>query len=290
MRVQLNAPILARFVSPVVLLLVLTLSIGIPRAGAFPPESSPTLGNTNPQDRASVLTASAKPSWPLPLEAGMNLVSLPAPAKAWNVDELFGGTPEVALVITYEGLEPKVAVRHPDSERFVGSLDRHYYWNAYLVWADRAATVDVDFPSYYRSYKPPIPPKERRPTEGQHSAPLSYNPPLPPKEQQPIRSRQSLLSKLPSPPPALYPIGGQWNLLPVLSLYFPLDIPAGTKVDPDQYLRDFSVAFGWSSNGWIKIEPDPADDPGRLSDMEPALEIGKGYWVYYEEDTIVVPR
>ena len=76
----------------------------------------------------------------------------------------------------------------------------------------------------------------------------------------------------------------------MLSLDSPYDTPAGTKVDTDFYLGGFLTAYGWSGNDWVRIGPDPTDDPDRPHDDDPALEIEKGYRVYYEEDTIITPR
>ena len=82
---------------------------------------------------------------------------------------------------------------------------------------------------------------------------------------------------------------GEWNLLPVLSGGPLDDIPAGTRIDADAYLDDFRLAFGWSNPQWVQISPDPDDDPDRLTDKNPALEIGKGYWVLYEDDACICP-
>jgi hypothetical protein len=102
-------------------------------------------------------------------------------------------------------------------------------------------------------------------------------------------------------PPFISVKGGQWNLLPVISLE-PVDEGAefGQRVDPDAYLGDFRTAFGWDGDSWTKIEPDAADsaeNPGaRLTDdstgNEPEdnpLHIGSGYWVLYTEDAIITP-
>lgn len=94
------------------------------------------------------------------------------------------------------------------------------------------------------------------------------------------------------PPLPLYVLArsGVWTLVPVLSIDRQLDIPAGTKIDPGEYLGPFLTAYGWTGNDWVTIDPDHLDDPDRLTDEDPALEIGKGYWVYYAEDVIIVPH
>ena len=64
-----------------------------------------------------------------------------------------------------------------------------------------------------------------------------------------------------APPPYIAVTGGQWNLLPVISLE-PVDAGAapGTEIDADAYLGDFRTAFGWNGRSWSKIDPDPAGD------------------------------
>ena len=91
-----------------------------------------------------------------------------------------------------------------------------------------------------------------------------------------------------APPPYIAVTGGQWNLLPVISLE-PVDAGAapGTEIDADAYLGDFRTAFGWNGRSWSKIDPDPAGDD-RLT-TGPTVKIGMGYWVLYDEDAIITP-
>ncbi len=91
-----------------------------------------------------------------------------------------------------------------------------------------------------------------------------------------------------APPPYIAVTGGQWNLLPVISLE-PVDAGAapGTEIDADAYLGDFRTAFGWNGRSWSKIDPDPAGDE-RLT-TGPTVKIGMGYWVLYDEDAIITP-
>ena len=89
-----------------------------------------------------------------------------------------------------------------------------------------------------------------------------------------------------APPPYIAVSGGQWNLLPVISLE-PVDGGAapGTEIDADDYLGDFRTAFGWNGRSWGKIDPDgETDDPDQLP-----VKIGMGYWVLYDEDAIITP-
>ena len=93
-----------------------------------------------------------------------------------------------------------------------------------------------------------------------------------------------------APPPYIAVSGGQWNLLPVISLE-PVDKGAapGTEIDADAYLGDFRTAFGWNGRNWAKIDPDPAGDD-RLTEGEgPTVKVGMGYWVLYDEDAIITP-
>ena len=91
-----------------------------------------------------------------------------------------------------------------------------------------------------------------------------------------------------APPPYIAVTGGQWNLLPVISLE-PVDAGAapGTEIDADAYLGDFRTAFGWNGRSWSKIDPDPAGDD-RLTTGQ-TVKIGMGYWVLYDEDAIITP-
>ena len=132
--------------------------------------------------------------------------------------------------------------------------------------------------------------------------------------------RTSQLAVLPS----IEVKGGQWNLLPVLSLgSVDSDAPgegakAGTLIDPDSYLGEFQVAFGSERGRWVRIDPDGPSraattnlagtviDPGfdRLIDDLPSdppdpegddaadnpLKVGMGYWVLYTENAFITPR
>ena len=89
-----------------------------------------------------------------------------------------------------------------------------------------------------------------------------------------------------APPPYIAVKGGQWNLLPVMSLGAVDDdetggAAPGTEVNADTYLGEFRTAFGWTGKAWEKI--DPGSDPAGM------LEVGKGYWVLYNEDAIITP-
>ena len=97
-----------------------------------------------------------------------------------------------------------------------------------------------------------------------------------------------------SPPPYITVKGGQWNLIPVMSLGKVEDNTAGlgaapgTEIDADRYLGEFRTAFGWGGRNWSKIEPQPATAQDRLTDG-PTVKVGMGYWVLYDEDSIITP-
>jgi hypothetical protein len=97
-----------------------------------------------------------------------------------------------------------------------------------------------------------------------------------------------------APPPYIQAKGGQWNLLPVISLGAVDDdtegigAAPGTDVDADSYLGEFRTAFGWDGRGWNKLDPDGETVEDRLTNG-PYLQVGKGYWVLYEKDVIITP-
>jgi hypothetical protein len=105
--------------------------------------------------------------------------------------------------------------------------------------------------------------------------------------------------------PSIRVKGGEWNLVPVLSLGRVSDMTAGrgakagTEIDADAYLGDFQTAFGWDRGRWVRVDPDPtgAGNEDRLTndiegddDTDDPVLVGKGYWVLYAEDAFIVPR
>jgi hypothetical protein len=107
--------------------------------------------------------------------------------------------------------------------------------------------------------------------------------------------------------PSIAVTGGEWNLVPVLSLGSIASSDAGsgaapgTLMDADAYLGDFQIAFGWQGGRWMRIDPDPTtgdaaanrlkddiDEPPQAGD-DP-LKVGMGYWVLYTDDAFIVPR
>jgi hypothetical protein len=201
-------------------------------------------------DQSLAFTVQAVPSWKLSLTAGMNLISLPSAPANGDVNEIFGDAEAVDLVFTFEGSQSKVAIRNQETGGFVGTLTTVDAQHAYWVSAENAVTIDISIP----------------PT-----------------------------SQL-APPPYLTVLGGEWNLLPVMSLGAVDDntkgegAEPGTPVDADSYLGEFRTAFGWTGRSWMKIDPDGAStaDVDRLA-TGPEVKVGKGYWVLFEEDSIITP-
>ena len=216
-----------------------------------------SLGNTSQTDRTLTFTTQPVPSWELRLTAGMNLISLPSEPSNGDVNSIFGGYEQVELIFTFDQGQSSVALRNSDDPtQFVGTLKTIDAQHAYWVSATNAVVVEVTIP----------------PT-----------------------------SQL-APPPYLAVKGGQWNLVPVMSLGAVDDdrkgvgAAPGTEVDADAYLGEFRTAFGWTGRSWTKIDPEivPATSDtsvGVVSRLEtgPALNVGRGYWVLYEEDTIITP-
>jgi len=89
--------------------------------------------------------------------------------------------------------------------------------------------------------------------------------------------------------PTISVTGGEWNLVPVISLLGIDAIPQGTEVDVDVYLGStWSVAFTFDRGQWHRIAPaqDKDDDALTLND---AVQIGRGYWVFYTSNSTIVP-
>ena len=96
-----------------------------------------------------------------------------------------------------------------------------------------------------------------------------------------------------APPPYITVKGGQWNLVPVISLGS-VDSETkgsgaapGTEIDADAYFGPFRTAFGWTGRSWDKIDPDASESPDH--DDGPVVKVGMGYWVLYEENGIITP-
>ncbi len=107
------------------------------------------------------------------------------------------------------------------------------------------------------------------------------------------RSNGAPTVNIPIPPlgaqqilPSIPVRGNQWNLVPIISL---LPQIQGDELDPDGYLGgNWSRAFTFDSGAWVRIVPgaDPDDDATTLTD---AVQIGRGYWVWFVTDDRIVP-
>ena len=89
--------------------------------------------------------------------------------------------------------------------------------------------------------------------------------------------------------PTISVTGGEWNLVPVISLLSIDQIPQGEELDVDTYLGfTWSVAFTFDRGQWQRIAPgqDPDDDASTLTD---AVQIGRGYWVFFTAAGTIVP-
>ena len=89
--------------------------------------------------------------------------------------------------------------------------------------------------------------------------------------------------------PTISVSGGEWNLVPVISLLSIDQIPQGTELDVDTYLGfTWSVAFTFDRGQWQRIAPaqNPDADASTLTD---AMQIGRGYWVFFTAPGTIVP-
>jgi len=80
-----------------------------------------------------------------------------------------------------------------------------------------------------------------------------------------------------SVPPLLTVGGGEWALVPVISLEQPGDIGQGTAVDASDYLGSPIAAFRFQRTGLAPLETD--------NNNEQIVRIGEGYWVLYAPST-----
>ena len=85
------------------------------------------------------------------------------------------------------------------------------------------------------------------------------------------------------------PVEAGWSLVPVLSL-LPADrLMFGSERDADDYLgASWTVSFTFDGGRWASIRPgvDPDGDRATLDD---AVQIGRGYWVFFTRDHTLTP-
>ena len=238
------------------------------------------LGNTLSDDEELTFTVVARPSFDLSLTPGMNLVSIPGEPANNAINTVFGDSPAVDLVFTRDGDLWLVAQRDAESDMFeatggisdLTSIDaQHAYW----VRASASVTVEIDIRAL---------------------------------------GAQQLL-------PSIDVTGKTWNLVPVISL-LPLEkIPQSSTLDADNYLgANWTRAFTFERGQWRGVVPNPgaanvhqcdnpdqtevtfgacgAQDPNnagefftadRTGQTDDAVEIGRGYWVWFTEDDTITP-
>ena len=237
------------------------------------------LGNTLEDDEVLTFTVVARPAFEMNLSPGLNLVSIPGDPTNKDINAVFGDHPAVDLVYTRDGDLWLVAQRDAESGMFeatggISDLTSIDAQHAYFVRATASVTVGVD-----------------------------------------ISSRGAL-----QVPPSIAVKGNQWNLVPVISL-LPLEkIPAGSVLDADGYLgtENWTRAFTFDSGRWQGVVPnaddvhqcdnpddsdstggdcgtqDP-DNPGEFftedqrNQTADAVDIGRGYWVWFTKDGTLTP-
>ena len=95
-------------------------------------------------------------------------------------------------------------------------------------------------------------------------------------------------------PPTIPVVGGQWNLVPVISLA-PIGTAAGEIQEGVELgVRDFfganwTKAFTFDKGEWIGIKNtgDAPDDVATT--LGDAAQIGRGYWVLFTKDDNITP-
>lgn len=221
------------------------------------------VGNVQ-EDRTITFEVIPPTAFDLTLNVGMNLISLPGDLANTDIKAVFGDVREVDLIFTRDGGRWILAFRDDPDADFSGDLTtidaRHAYW----VRSNGA-------PDLISILIPPL-------------------------------GAQQILPSIPV-------TGGQWNLVPVISLLPPADTTQGTELDPNDYLGvgNWTRAFTFDSGAWQRIlllanpqcDTDPADiapaDCGGLNtvptpdSLNDAVQIGRGYWVWFTADDRIVP-
>jgi hypothetical protein len=105
------------------------------------------LGNTLSSDAELSFTVVERPTWALGLTPGLNLVSLPGQPAVGDINTVFGPTEAINLVFTFGSEHSQIASRDPETGNFVGSLETIDPRHAYFVRATATAEVAIDIPS-----------------------------------------------------------------------------------------------------------------------------------------------
>jgi hypothetical protein len=158
-----------------------------------------------------------RPAWVLTLDTGWNLISFPAElaSDSNTVNAVFGAEEAVTSVLTFDN----------GGQRWMGALR---FAPGEPLEGD-LVTLDAAHAYFVRTDRP-----------------VTVNVNIP--------SQIDPDAVLPEPP-SISVVGGQWNLVPVISLEDTANIPQGTELDADTYLGAFDSAFTLSRNRWVPIGP-----------------------------------
>ena len=195
--------------------------------------------------------------WELKLAPGMNLVSLPRNPAEGDINHLIPLHAPVDLICTVATATDGTGIPPCDSDEGPWLSARRSPETGRLEGTLR--TIDAAHAYWIRA---------QAPTSLQIAIP-----PLGPHD----------------PLPTIPVIGGQWNLIPVLSLQPTENITQGTELDADEYLgNNWSRAFTYDRGRWFLIVPgaDPDGDPDTVDD---AVQIGRGYSVFFTRDDTEIP-
>ena len=171
----------------------------------------------NSTDVNLAFTIVERPAWVLTLDTGWNLMSFPAEldSDSNTVNAVFGAEDAVTSVLTFDNAK----------QRWMGALR---FAPGEPLEGD-LDTLDAAHAYFVRT---------DRPVTVNVSIPSQIDP-------------DAVLPE----PPSISVVGGQWNLVPVISLEDTANIPQGTELDADTYLGAFDSAFTLSRNRWVPIGP-----------------------------------
>ena len=171
----------------------------------------------NSTDVSLAFTIVERPAWVLTLDTGWNLISFPAElaADSNTVNAVFGAEDAITSVLTFDN----------GAQRWMGALR---FAPGEPLEGD-LVTLDAAHAYFVRT---------NRPATVNVSIPSQIDP-------------DAVLPE----PPSISVVGGQWNLVPVISLEDTANIPQGTELDVDTYLGAFDSAFTLSRNRWVPIGP-----------------------------------
>ena len=244
------------------------------------------LGNKQ-TDLTLTFTVVEPPGFKLTLGPGFNLVSIPGDPKDGDINTVFGAVEEITFIFT----RPNPGVGDPDVSGF--------------LFAERDATTG--------KFEPTNSVFDLKTIDGLHaywiesSATVTVDIQIPP-----LSARRV--------PPTIPVMGGEWNLVPVISLLPPQRITQGTEFDANGYLgpaADWTRAWTFSQGGWTAVSPGATRQcvsastgdvtaacgssvtvgnvtltdltvatPNSLDD---GLQVGRGYWVLFTKDGFLSP-